>query len=339
MRNRAEDCALVIPPAQPNQEVRSLTGRVRLFRPAWVLAALLALSCTMAVPVTGHAMGQEKKITIYIVYQKNSGPQKAFVEQLFKNFNKLGFTDRMKKKGVSWVEASFGSSGPALHIGTDDIIYFGVLMTDGREQVTREMFRARVQLKSTEEKKLKAQAEQDAHLLYYGAADVLDTFLNKGLWQRQVAMCNAKDHTAEPVRITVEGKPISGNNEMFPIAPFKRTSIGVAMVPSTPALWKRLGAEGAGSAGKGTAWIKKGTRRILFEVGSNLLDTKTWVVSYQGGTYRKFVSPINPLYAYAEVQGDQVLVPLALVIKELGLPYDVKNDGATVVLTRKGKKK
>lgn len=303
-----------------------------------MLVAILTLFSMLAMRTTCWGMGQEKKIIIYIVYQKNSGPQKIFVDQLFKNFNKLGFTDRMKKKGVAWVEAGYGNSSPALHIGGDDIIYFGVLMADGKEQITREMFRARVQVRSSQEKKIKAQAEQDAHLLYYGAADVLDNFVNKALWQRQVAMCDAKDHTAEPLRITVDGKPISGNNEMFPIAPFRRTGIGVAMVPSTPILWKRLGAEGAGNAGKNAAWIKKGTRRVLFEVGGSIIDTKTWVVSYQGGTYRKFVSPINPLFAYPEIQGDTILVPLALVIKELGLPYDVKTDGATVNLTKKEKK-
>lgn len=313
-----------------------MTGVKRAFRPAWMLAAFLTLVGLLLPSTPGYGAGQEKKIIIYIVYQKSSAPQKTFVEYLFKDFNKLGFTDRMKKKGVAWVEAGYGAAGSAtsyLHIGGDDIIYFGVLMADGKEQITREMFRARVQLRSTEEKKIKAQAEQDAHLLYYGAADVLDNFLNKGLWQRQIAICDAKGHAAEPLRITVDGKPISGSTEMFPVAPFRRTSIGIAMVPSTPALWKRLGCDGAGSAGRGAAYIKKGTRRILFEVAGSLIDTKTWVVSYQGGTYRKFVSPINALFAYPEVQGEHVLVPLGLVIKELGLPYDVKTDGATIHLT------
>jgi len=294
-----------------------------------------------------HAALPESKIFIYLIYNKGNPSHRAFAETLFKKFNSLGFADRMKKKGVSWVEANYvnvGSVADYLHIAPDDIIYFGVLMADKTDRITREMYRASIPVsREDDEKSMRRAADNTAHKFYFELADVVDSYENQPKWRRQIALLNPRSEKAGGVKITLDGKDLTRNKQLFPAMPFKRNRINVVMVPFSKALWMKLGADDAGTAtasgGRTMYWVKKGTKRVNFEVGPDVTDLKTYVVNYATSPIEKrFVNPTKPTFAYSEMQGSLVFVPLRLVMQELYLPFDWEAEGFTVNLAPAGSK-
>jgi len=303
---------------------------------------LIALLAVLGGPAL--AAPPESKIFIYLILNKGNPAHRAFSDALLKKFNELGFSERMKKKGVSWVEANYGSVGSVasyLHINPEDIIYFGVLMADRNDRITREMFRAQIPVPvDSDEKKMRRVADNTAHKFYFELADVVDNFENQPKWRRQVALLDPRSEKAGGVKIILDGKDVTNNKALVPRAPFVRARINVPMVAFSEALWKKLGADSSGisgaSGGRTSYWIKKGPRKIIFEVGSEITDYKTYVANYSGEVEKKFVNPVKTTFAYPEIQGNATFVPLRLVVKELYLPYQYEADGFTVTLTRGG---
>lgn len=319
-------------------------------RKSWRTALLLLIAFVAILALrAGEARAAlpESKIFIYLIYNKGNASHRAFAETLFKKFNSLGFADRMKKKGVSWVEANYvnvGAVADYLHIAPDDIIYFGVLMADKTDRITREMYRATIPVsKEDDEKSMRRAADSTAHKFYFELADVVDNFDSQPKRRRQTALLSPTSEKAGGVRINLNGKDITKNTKLFPKAPFMRTFINVVMVPFSKGLWKQLGADDAGTAaaygGRTMYWVKKGTRRINFEIGPALTDKKTYVVNYATSPIEKrFINPTKPTFAYPEQQGSTLFVPLRLVMQELYLPYDWESEGFTVNLTSAGSK-
>lgn len=306
-------------------------------------ASLLALLVVAAVQAPARATPRESKIIIYVIYNKGNSAHKTFVDALYKKFNQLGFVDRMKKRGVAWVEAGYQGAGTVtghLRIAPEHLIYFGVLMADGSEHVTREMFRAHIPVAANVSPKVvKSEADENAHKFYYEVVNLLDHFQSQVLWKRQVSLLNPKDERAGGVKLLLAGKDITADPALLPRPPFMRSNIHVVMTPFSPALWKRLGADGATIVSTGpNRWVltvKKGPRSVVFEVGAGLTDFKTWSVSHAGRAEKRFINPTNLLFAYPEVQGSVIFVPLRLVLHELNLPVQYKAEGFTVNLTPK----
>lgn len=304
-----------------------------------VLALLLVIFASRA----AFAAMPENKVFVYVVYSGNSQNHRLFAQALLKKFNQLGFTEKMKKKGVSWVENSYGNLGAAasyLHIAPDDIIYVGILMADRSDRMTREMFRDHVAIPpNATPKVINSLADACAHEAYFALADVLDNLKDKSRWARQMSLLDWRDEKAGQVKIVLDGKDITNNKELLPKPAYKRQNIHLVMVPFSPALFKKLGADDAGtgtcSGGRELLWIKKGTMRLQFEVGPQLTDLKTYIVNYGPGGEKKFISPIKSLFAYPEPNGGTTFVPLNLVIKYLYLPFDVEDDGMTETITPK----
>ena len=304
-----------------------------------VLALLLVLFASRA----ALAAAPESKVFVYVVYSGNNQAHRAFAQALLKKFNLLGFTEKMKKKGVSWVENSYGNLGAAasyLHIAPEDIIYVGILMADKSDRMTREMFRDHVTIPANPTPKIiNGLADSCAHEAYFALADVLDNLQDKQRWARQNALLDWRDEKAGQVKIVLDGKDITNNHDLLPKPAYKRQNIHLVMVPFSPALFKKLGADDSGtgtaSGNRQLLWIKKGTMRLQFEVGPQLTDLKTYVVNYGPGGEKKFISPIKGLFAYPEMNGGTTFVPLNLVIKSLYLPFDVEEDGMTETITPK----
>ena len=312
-----------------------VTHRMRLLALSLLVSLLLPRAAAAATP--------ENKVFVYVVYSGNSQNQLTFAQALLKRFNMLGFTERMKKKGVSWVENSYGNLGAAasyLHIAPDDIVYVGILMADRSDRMTREMYRGHVTIAATATpKQINSAADACAHEAYFALADVVDNLQSKGRWARQQALLDWRDEKAGEVKLIIDGKDVSSNKDLLPKAPYKRQNIHLVMVAFSPALFKKLGADDAGistaSGNRQLLWIKKGAQRLQFEVGPQLTDIKTYVVSHGAGAEKKFISPIKAVFAYPEMNGSTTFVPLNLVIKSLYLPYDVEADGMTETLTSK----
>jgi hypothetical protein len=305
-----------------------------------LLFALLGFLVSSA--VGAPAATRESKVFVYVVYNAGNRAQKSYAQALLKKFNQLGFTERLKKKGVNWVEANYSSASAAaayLHIGADDVVYFGILMADSSDRMTREMYRAHIPVTpNMNPRQIQALADETAHEFYFALVDVVDNFHDKSRWARQNALLDWRDMKAGQVRIMLDGKDIAANKNLFVQPPFKRQNIHLVMVPFSPALFKRLGADAAGTSrqgGREVLWVKKGKQRLIFEVGPQITDIKTYAVSYAGGVDKKFISPIKTLFAYPEPHGNVTFVPLNLVIKTLYLPYDVEDDGMTETLTPK----
>lgn len=303
--------------------------------------AALLLVCLMLLTGAAHAAVPESKVFVYVVYSGNSQNQRAFAQALLKRFNLLGFTERMKKKGVSWVENSYGNLGAAasyLHIAPDDIVYVGVLMADRTDRMTREMFRDHVEVPyNLTQKQINTLADQSAHEAYFALENVVGELRDKTKWPRQQALLDWRDQKAGQVKLVLDGKDITNNKDLLPKPAYRRQNIHLTMVPFSPALFKKLGADDAGtgtaSGGRQLLWIKKGSNRLQFEVGSQLTDMKTYLVSYGAGGGKKFISPISAVFCYPETSGDTTFVPLNLVLKTLFLPFELEQDGMTETIT------
>ena len=312
-------------------------------RSRWLVTVFVTLHLVLAAQAPVPAAPRESKIIVYLIYNKGNPAHKTFVDALYKKFNQLGFVDRMKKRGVAWVEAGYQGTGSVagfLHIAPEHLIYFGVLMADSTERVTREMFRAHIPVASNVDLKVvKREADENAHKFYYEVANLLDTFQNPTLWKRQISLLDPKEERAGGVKLLLAGKDITANTALLPRSPFMRSNIHVVMAPFSPALWKRLGADEAtivpAAGNRSVLTVKKGSRKMVFEVGPGLTDLKTWSVSHAGHAEKRFINPTNLLFAYPEVQGNVIFVPLRLVMHELSLPFDYKTEGFTVTLTPK----
>ena len=299
----------------------------------------------VAASAAAQAAPTESKPMIYVLYNKSSAAHRAYVEDLFKRFNRLGFTDRMKSKGVGWVEAGYASAGSMtsyLHIGPDEIIYFGILMADKNERPTREMFRAHIPVtESDDEKSMRQKADETSHKFYYELADVMDHLTNSTKWKRQQLLIDPTTDKAGLIKVTLDGKDITDNKSYFNRPPFKRQKINTAMVSGSSAFWKRIGADESGSSslggGRTAVWVKKGPRKLIFEMGSSLTDYKTYLATYSPSTSKVFINPTKPSFAYPEIQGNGVYcLPLKMVLQELNLGYGYELNDFTVNISKRG---
>lgn len=315
-----------------------LTRRTLWLARVAVCSAVLFMLCG-----SGARAAPETKTFIYVVYDYANRAQRDYARALLKKFNQLGFTERVKRTGVSWVEVNYASASAAaqyLHIAPDDVVYFGILMADRNDRLTREMFRAHVALPArVTDAQINAIADADAHEFYYALADVVDAFTDKVRWGRQTALLDALSQRSTPVRLILNGKDISRNRGLMLGAPYRRQNIRLVMVAFSRALFKKLGADEAGrskaSGRREMLWIKKGNKRIIFEVGPQITDLKIYDANYAGAREKRFISPIKHFFAYPEVVGGLTFVPLNLVIKTLNLRVDIEEGGATETLTRK----
>ena len=309
-----------------------------MIRSFWRRAMTMTLLAMLVSTTFAQAAPRETRIFCYLVYNFSNSKHKLFADSLAKSFKQLGFTDRMKRRGVVWREANFSTLGGVaqyLHISSDDIIYFGILMADSHDRITREMYRAHVGIPRTAtDAQIRAIADNCANSFYFALADVEEAFRNKGEWATQRAIVDYQAQKAGQERLVIDGKDVTSNRTLLPQPPFKRQNIHVTMVPFSPALFKRLGATACGGTAR-EMWIKRGAKRFIIEVGPQLTDLKMYLVDYASGGDKEFMSPVKSDFAYPEIRGRQVFVPLALIVEQLGMPFKIESDDMKLTLTHR----
>jgi hypothetical protein len=286
-----------------------------------LIAALLVVA--MAAPFTQKAAAalKEEKIYIYIICDRSLKSQDTFSRGFFNAFTRLGFSDQMRLQGVTWVEGDYRRIPDItsfLEIGRDDLVYLGVVSTDSRGGIVRELCRERCIVDpDSKPEEIWSQAEQKCHKFYFEVREILENLRKPQEKKRQKAMMNPYAQKSLSVKVSLKGKDIKS---LLGSMPYQREDIDVIMVPSSPKLWKALGiTQSSESSYRGgrQLTLKKGKKKLVFEARGTIEKGRIYSLDYSGAPSRTFILPVHPDFSYPEIRSGRIQVPIKLIVNVL----------------------